>query len=106
MLDAAFVRERLDDVRAALERRGIKAEPELATLATLDARRRQLIPDLEELRRQQNASGEAVARAKREGRDPSEIFASSKARALLIKQREAELETIESERRSVLLVLP
>jgi seryl-tRNA synthetase len=106
MLDAAFVRDRLDEVRAALERRGIKAESELDTLATLDARRRELIPEIEELRRQQNASGEAVARIKREGRDPSAVFASSKARAQLIKQREGDLEAIEAQRHAVLLVLP
>jgi seryl-tRNA synthetase len=106
MLDAAFVRDRLAEVRAALDRRGVKAESELQTLGALDARRRQLIPELEELRRQQNASGEEVARAKREGRDPSEIFAAGKARGQLIKQKEAALDEIESERRNVLLVLP
>ena len=106
MLDAAFVRDRLDEVRAAMERRGVKAEPELTALASLDARRRQLIPEIEELRRQQNASGEEVARVKREGGDPSAIFASSKARGQLIKLREADLETIEAERQSLLLVLP
>jgi seryl-tRNA synthetase len=106
MLDAAFVRDHLDVVRAALERRGMKAETELTALASLDTRRRHLIPELEELRRQQNASGEEVARARREGRDPSEIFAGSKARAQLIKEREAQLDELEAERKGVLLTLP
>jgi seryl-tRNA synthetase len=106
MLDPAFVRDRLADVRAALDARGARAESELTRLSALDARRRQLIPELEELRRQQNAAGEEVARAKREGREASAIFTSSKARAQLIKQKEADLEALESERREVLLVLP
>jgi seryl-tRNA synthetase len=106
MIDPAFVRDHLDDVRAALDRRGARAESDLARLATLDGRRRQLIPELEELRRQQNAAGEEVARAKREGRDASATFASSKVRAQLIKQKEADLEALESERRDALLVLP
>ncbi len=106
MLDAAFVRDHLDEVRAALERRGLTYEAELSGLGVLETRRRRLIPELEELRRQQNASGEEAARARREGRDASEILAASKARAQLIKQREAEVDQLEAERRGVLLTLP
>jgi seryl-tRNA synthetase len=106
MLDAAFVRDHLDDVRAAFARRGMNAESELAALAALETRRRGLIPEVEELRRQQNASGEEVARARREGHDPAEIFAGGKARGQLIRQREAELDTIEAERKGLLLTLP
>src|SRR5512134_1167864 len=98
MLDAAFVRDHLDAVRAALEGRGLKVEAELSSLAALDKRRRQLIPELEELRRQQNASGEEVARARREGRDPTEIFAGSKARAQVIKDRDSDLNALEAQR--------
>ncbi|MGE5813620.1 MAG: serine--tRNA ligase, partial [Acidobacteriota bacterium] len=106
MLDPAYVRDHLDDVRAGLERRGLNVDAELATLSELETRRRQLIPELEELRRQQNASGEEAARARRDGRDPSEIFAASKARAQLIKEREAVVDQLEGERRTVLLTLP
>ncbi|HSL22645.1 MAG TPA: serine--tRNA ligase [Vicinamibacterales bacterium] len=106
MLDPAFVRDHLDVVRSALERRGLKVDAELSAMSKLDVRRRALIPKIEELRRQQNASGEEVARARREGRDPGDIFAASKARAQLIKQRELELDQIEAERRDVLLTLP
>ena len=106
MLDAAFVRDHLNDVRTALERRGLKVEAELASLAALETRRRRLIPELEDLRRQQNASGEEAARARREGRDTSEIFAASKARAQLIKQLESDADAVEAERRGVLLTLP
>ena len=106
MLDAAFVRDHLDDVRAAFGRRGMKADAELEALAALEAKRRALIPEIEELRRQQNASSEEVARARKEGRDAAEIFATSKARGQLLKQRDAELDAIESQRRGVLLTLP
>jgi seryl-tRNA synthetase len=106
MLDPAFVRDHLDDVRAGLERRGLNVDAELAALSGLETRRRQLIPELEELRRQQNAAGEEAARARREGRDPAEIFAASKARAQLIKEREAVVDQLEGERRNVLLTLP
>ena len=106
MLDPAFVRDHLDDVRAGLESRGLKVDAELSTLADLETRRRRLIPELEELRRQQNTSGEEAARARREGRDPTEIFAASKARAQVIKEREAVVDQLEADRRDVLLTLP
>jgi seryl-tRNA synthetase len=106
MLDAALVRDRVDEVRAALARRGIDADAELEELATLDGRRRRLIPEMEELKRQQNAAGEEVARAKREGRDVSAVHAASKERGQKIKQLEADVEVLERERRRLLLTLP
>ena len=76
MLDAAYVREHLDDVRAALKNRGLQADADLEQLATLESRRRRLIPEIEGLKREQNAAGDEVARAKRQGQDASHIFAA------------------------------
>jgi len=78
MLDPAFVRDHPDLVAAGLRSRGIDPEADLAALAALEARRRALIPEMEGLKQQQNRSGEEVAKAKREGRDPSPLFAASK----------------------------
>src|SRR5688500_20349662 len=88
MLDPAFVRERLDDVREGLSRRGLNPDTELKAFLDLDAERRALIPEVAGLKREQNASSEEVAQAKREGRDVSEIFAGNKARAQRIKELE------------------
>jgi seryl-tRNA synthetase len=106
MLDPAFVRDHLDDVRAALRNRGLDADADLAELAVLDASRRRLIPELEELKRQQNVSGDEVARAKRQGLDPSGIFAANRARGQQIKQLEAEVDAVEQQRRDKLLRIP
>src|SRR6185369_8225918 len=54
MLDAAFVRDHLDDVRTGLRNRGLQPDAELEQVATLEARRRRLIPELEGLKRDQN----------------------------------------------------
>ena len=67
MLDPAYVRDHMDDVRAGLRNRGLEPDAELEQLATLEARRRRLIPEVEGLKREQNAAGEEVARAKRQG---------------------------------------
>jgi seryl-tRNA synthetase len=78
----------------------------LSELASLDAERRRLIPLVETLKREQNAAGEAVARAKKAGQDASEIFAANKVRAAEIKTHEAELDAIETRREALMLTLP
>jgi seryl-tRNA synthetase len=106
MLDPAYVKDHLPDVEARLRSRGLDVARELAEFAALEAERRRVIPIVENLKREQNAAGEAVARAKKEGRDPSELFAASKARAAAIREEEATLDRIEERRRAVMLLLP
>ena len=106
MLDPAYVRDHLDGVRAALRNRGMDPEALLGPFAALDSKRRELIPNVEGLKREQNAAGEEVARAKKEGRDPSAVFAANKARGQQIKQLEAELDAIEQQRFQLLMTVP
>jgi seryl-tRNA synthetase len=106
MLDPVYVRDHLPDVERRLRLRGIDPSEDLARLSGLDAERRRLIPLVENLKRDQNASGEAIARAKKEGRDPSEVFAANKARSAEIREQEAVLAAIEQERDALLLTLP
>lgn len=106
MLDPTYVREHLDVVREKLAQRGAKMEAELDSLAALDVERRRLIPEVENLKRDQNAASEAVGRAKKAGEDVSHIFAANKARGQEIKQREAALEELEVKRRQILLTIP
>jgi seryl-tRNA synthetase len=106
MLDAALVREHMDDVRTGLRNRGLEPDAELEQLATLEARRRRLIPELEGLKREQNAAGDEVARAKRQGKDASEIFAANKARSQQIRQLEIQLDQVEQQRASLLMTIP
>ena len=106
MLDSVLVRDRLADVETRLNTRGIDLSKELAELAGVEAERRRLIPAVETLKREQNAASEAVAAAKREGRDPSAVFAENKARGGRIKALEAELAEVEARREPLLLRLP
>jgi seryl-tRNA synthetase len=106
MLDAAFVREHMDEVRTGLRNRGLEPEAELEQIATLEARRRRLIPELEGLKREQNAAGDEVARAKRQGKDASDIFAASKARSQQIRQLEIQLDQVEQQRVALLMTIP
>jgi seryl-tRNA synthetase len=106
MLDPAYVRDHMDDVRAGLRNRGLEPEAELEQIATLETRRRRLIPELEGLKREQNASGDEVARAKRRGEDASGIFAANKARSQQIRQLEVQLDQVEQQRIALLMTIP
>jgi seryl-tRNA synthetase len=106
MLDPTFVRENSILVRDKLASRGADLGAELEALATLDAQRRRLIPELEGLKREQNAAGDEVARAKRQGLDVQPIFETNKLRGQRIKQLDVELDAIEQERSTLLATLP
>jgi len=106
MLDPAFLREHQDEVRKRLESRGAAADAELEQLGTLENRRRRLIPDLEGLKREQNASGDEVARAKRQGKDATAILEANRQRAQRIRQLEVELDQVEQQRTKLLMTLP
>ena len=106
MLDPAYVREHMEVVRAGLVHRGLKPDAELEQLATLENRRRRLIPELEGLKRDQNAAGDEVARAKRRGEDATAIFAANKARAQQIRQLEIQLDQVEQQRAALLMTIP
>jgi seryl-tRNA synthetase len=93
-------------VRTAMRNRGVEADAELEQLATLEARRRRLIPELEGLKREQNAAGDEVARAKRQGQDATPIFAANKGRAQQIRQLEIQADQVEQQRTALLMTLP
>jgi len=106
MLDPIYVREHLDEVRTGLRNRGLDADAILEPLAALETRRKALIPKVEGLKRDQNAAAEKVAQAKKQGLDPSAIFAENKARGQQIKDLEVELEQVERERTDLLMTVP
>ena len=106
MLDPAEIRDRLDIVGARLQTRGGDLSAEIADLAALDAERRRLLPLVENLKRDQNSAGDAVARAKREGRNAADLLAANKARAGTIREHEVALAEVERRREALLLTLP
>src|SRR5687768_7186231 len=106
MLDPAFLRDNLEAIRAGLQKRGADLTSELDELVTLETARRRLLPEVEGLKREQNTSGDEVARAKRQGLDATKIQEASRARNQKIKQLSVELETIELRRNRGMLNIP
>jgi len=106
MLDPALLRDSAPAVRAALEHRGVDLSGELEELMTLESARRRMIPEIEGLKREQNAAGDEAARARRQGLDIGAIQDRNRERAQRIKQMSVELEAIEARRNRHLLVIP
>ena len=106
MIDPALIRDDLAAVRAALETRGVDLKTELDELMTLESARRRMIPEIEGLKREQNAAGDEVARARRQRLDIAPLQEASRARGQRIKQMSVELESIEARRVRHLLTIP
>ena len=79
MLDPNFVRDNLEAVQTGMANRGLNVTAELQQLATAESHRRRLIPQIEGLKREQNTSGDQVARAKRQGEDVEASVRSEQA---------------------------
>src|SRR4051794_41676970 len=75
MLDLRSIRRDPDAVRAALARRGDGSDARLDEVLRLDARRRELLPEVEGLRARQNEASQGIARAKKAGEDASVAIA-------------------------------
>ena len=106
MLDPAYIRDHIDEVRQGLRSRGLDPDKALEEIATLETARRRIIPELEGLKRQQNTSGDEIARAKRQGKDTAPVQEANRARAQQIKQMGLQLDSIEHQREAAVIVLP
>src|SRR6266581_4102491 len=106
MLDPAFVRDHIEEVQTGLKSRGLDIDKSLEEIATLETARRRLIPEVEGLKRQQNASGDEIARAKRQGLPTDGLQETNRARGQQIRQLTIQLDAVEHQRNQVLLTVP
>src|SRR5438445_5432320 len=106
MLDPLYVRDHIEAVRTGLRNRGLDPDRTLEQMARLETARRRLIPELEGLKRQQNTSGDEIARAKRQGKDTTPIQEANRTRAQQIKQLGIQLDATDYQRNEALLTLP
>jgi seryl-tRNA synthetase len=104
MLDLKLLRSEPERVKAALARRG--AGGEVDELLALDARRRELLPKVEDAQAERNAASKRIGEIKREGGDAeAEIAAVGELRET-IDAGKGELEAIEGGLRELTLALP
>jgi seryl-tRNA synthetase len=105
VLDLRLIREDPDGVRAALARRGEDAAAGLDRVIELDRRRRELLPELEGLRAEQNAANERIRGAADDEARASEIEAM-RAVAARAKELDGQLALLEGELQAALAPLP
>jgi seryl-tRNA synthetase len=104
VLDLKEIRRDPDAARAALERR--RAADRLDEVLRLDARRRELLPEEEALRAEQNRASKAIGQAKQGGGDASEAIAAMQDVAARAKSLAAERAGVDDELDRTLATLP
>ncbi len=104
MLDLKRIRDDPEAARVALARRG--AAERLDEVLELDARRRELLPEIEEGRAKQNQANDAIAETKRAGGDAEAAIAEMRGVAAAVKKLEAELAQVEQARDELAATLP
>ena len=105
MLDLRGIRDDPGPAREALARRG--AADDLDELLRLDARRRELLPQVEELRARQNRASDEIAEAKRSGGDADELIAQMReVSGRGARRSSAELDEVEAARDELNATLP
>jgi seryl-tRNA synthetase len=106
VLDVKEIRRDPDAVRAALARRGGDVAEAVDRVLELDARRRELLPELEALRARQNQASGAIAAAKQSGEDAGEAIEQMREVAGQAKALDAELAETEPRLQEALSRLP
>jgi seryl-tRNA synthetase len=106
VLDLRAIREDPGAVRAALARRGGAAAEDLDRALELDARRRELLPELESLRADKNAASKRIGELRREGGDAAGAIAAVGEASGREKEIDAELRGVEEALHAVMAGLP
>jgi seryl-tRNA synthetase len=105
VLDLKLIREDPDAVRAAMERRRLDPSA-IDEVLELDARRRELLPALEETRASQKRAGESIAAAKRDGQDASAAIAEMGEVAARVKSMQADVAEVDERLKAAMDSLP
>jgi seryl-tRNA synthetase len=95
MLDLKLIRSEPERVKAALGRRG--AGDQVDRLLVLDARRRQLLPEVENAQAERKTLSKQIGEAKQAGGDAAELMATVARLKGTIESGKEELEKVEAE---------
>jgi seryl-tRNA synthetase len=104
VLDLKQLREDPDAARAALARR--REEGVLDGLLEMDARRRELLPELERMRADKNRASKRIGELQRAGEDASEAIAAVRGASTREKELDEELRVVEERLNAALAALP
>lgn len=106
MLDINYIKENPSEVIERLAIKGKDAKEEINKILELDAKRRALITETEGYKAEQNKLTKMIPQYKKEGKDPSPIFAQSKELGAKAKANDELLKAVEAELQNYMLGLP
>ena len=104
MLDVDFIRGNPDAVREAVRNKGEKADVD--AFIGLDARRRELMAQAEELRSRRNANSNKVAELKKSGGDAGQFITATREISAQIKAIETEQGALDAQFDEIALTFP
>lgn len=104
MLDLRFIREHPDIVQRITENK--QHTIPLDRIIELDARRRELVHQTDELKHQRNSTSEQIAQLKKSGGDATELINQMRRLGERIRANDDELRQIEAELEELLLWVP
>jgi len=104
MLDLKAIRSDPERVKAALARRG--AAEQVDELLALDARRRELLPEVENAQAERKTLSKQIGERKQAGEDAEELMATVQGLKERIESAKEELEAVEAKLDELALTLP
>lgn len=104
MLEARFVRENFDTVRARLRDRGVALD--LQEFLEADATRRRLLAEVEQLKHRRNSLSEEVGRRKRQGQEAGALIAETRELGDRIRALDEEVRRCGGRIENLLLTVP
>ncbi len=103
MLDAAFIRDHLDAVKANCRHRNVRADVD--RVVALDDERRRLIQQTDQIKHRQNELSKLIPREKEPSRK-QELIAEGKKLREQVSRQDQQLKTAEQDLRAALITIP
>lgn len=105
MLDIKRIRMDLDNIKAAMKRRGEKAF-DLDEVVALDEKRREVLQQVEQMKNRQKTVSKEIPMLKKEGKDTTKIMDEMKELSNRIKDLDNEVKEVEDKMNYLLLRIP
>ena len=106
MLDIKYIRENPNEVIDRLAQKGRDAKEEIAKILELDAERRSIITENEQMKADQNKTNKLIPQYKKEGKDVAPIFAQMKELGAKTKANDLKLKEVEDAFNDLMYALP
>ncbi len=106
MLDIRMIREKPDEVKARIQKRGMNLDETIDSILKTDSFKRMLLGEVESMKAEQNAASKQIPQIMKAGGDASEIKARMKNLVARIQEIEEKLGEVDVQLKDMMLSLP